>query len=593
MKSKVMGLILVTLISTLYSTAQSIDNAKRMFYYERFKSAKEELQKLVAADNKNAEAYHWLVATQLMQGDNAGARLTATNALTATNGNALVQVSMGHVLLVEGNKPQAKSSFEKAISVSDKKSLINTLVAIGRANGSVNLLQSDADYAIEKLLPVVQKDPNNAEALIVLGDCYRRKIDGSNAVANYMKVATTVPQYARAQYRIGQVYKTQDNCKSLTNYFTEASTVDANYMPAWRELYESYGNDESTCFDIAKARTYLDKFIATSDAGFESDKIKMTFCYYSRDYNCALTEAKAIETKYDEAAKADMQLWKGYIYDKLRDSVSSLASFDSYFAMQKDPNTIDFRVYKKVADVSSKVPGKEKVTMQYYEKFLEKAEDNRTKVPVYGKIAEMYEKSKDYTNAAIWYQKLIDAKETPQSVDYYKVGVNQYNAGNYTASSATFITYDNKFPTDYRGNFWAARSHAQIDSTMAQGLAVPFYEKYLTIAEAEANKPKNGMLEANKYLFAYYFNIKNDKVAAKANLEKIKLIDPTSAAIAEFEAVLTNGKPNVPKAAAPSPKPTPTPKPAVTPKAGTKAQAKPTSAKVATKATTATTKKNT
>ncbi len=528
------------------ATAQSIDNAKKLFNYERYVSAKTELQKLLAADPKNADANYWLVLSNLMMYDMKAAKASIAAALAANPNNALITVAAGHVALFDNNKAEARSKFETAISLSDKKTLNQTLIAIGRANGTASIAQSEPDYGIEKLNIALVKEPNNVDILITLGDCYRRKIDGSNAVQNYTKAANMAPQNPIPVYRMGQVYKTQDNCNSLIKYFTEATTRNAEFMPAYRELFDSYANDESQCYNIANARTFLDKFIATSDPGFDADKIKMTFCYYNKDYACALTEANAISTKYDEKAATDMLLWKGYIYDKTRDSVNALASLESYFIKQPD---FDYRIYRKAAEIATKVPGKEITAINFYNKYLEKAEDIKAKVFVYTKCAEINERIKNYPEAINWYKKVIEFKDAPTNADYYKLGVAQYNQQDYVGGIATFRTYSEKFATDYRGNFWAARCNAQLDSTGKLGLAIDDYEKCIKIAELEPEKNKKPLVEATKYLIATYVNAKNDKVNAKLNLEKLKLIDPTNGEIVNFEAMLSGAKlPPPPKA---------------------------------------------
>ena len=553
--------LLLALISIQISLqAQSLDNAKQMYYYERYNSANTTLKALVAADAKNAEAQYWLVLTNIMQGNKAAAKATSDASLTANPSSPWSNIAAGHYALAYDDKPAAKIKFETAISFSDKKSMANTIIGIGRAHGSVGISQSEPDYAIEKLNTVLAKDPQNAEALIVLGDCYRRKIDGSNAVSNYMKVAPTAPQNARATYRIGQVYKTQDNCKSLTNYFTEVTTKDASFMPAWRELYDSYGNDESTCFNIAQARTYLDKFVATSDPGFEVDKIKMEFCYYSKDYTCALGLANEIGKKYDENSAIEMLAWKGYISDKLKDSVAALQYLDEYLTKVKDPKTLDPKVYKKTAEVAAKIPGKEAQFINYYNQYISKVDDPKLKAGAYMKLAEYYEKNKDYINAASWYTKVVDIKTDPSTLEVYKAGLMSYNAQNFTESLRMFTLYANKFPDDYRGHLFSARCNVALDSASKQGLAVPSYEKYLAIAEKDLITNKRGLVEAYSYIIAFNLSNKNDKATATAYLEKLKLADATSPAIADFEAAIKGGG----RAPAPKPVVNTAPKPAKT-----------------------------
>src|SRR6185295_8058745 len=75
------------------------------------------------------------------------------------------------------------------------------------------------------------------------------------------------------------------------------------------------------------------------------------------------------------------------------------------------------------------------------------------------------------------------------------------------------------------------RANECIDSTRAQGLANPYYEKVITLAEADTakDKVKSDLIAAYNYMVAYNYNIKNDKEAAISYVDKILAVDPTNA----------------------------------------------------------------
>jgi tetratricopeptide (TPR) repeat protein len=567
MKKKVfLGLVFVSGLLSTTVFAQSIDNAKKMFYYERYKSAKADLEKLVAADAKNVEASYWLVQTLLAEGKKADAKKVAAAAVAANSANPLALVAVGHVELADNNKTDAKSRFETAISLADKKSLVNVLSAIGRANGSVGLRQSEPDYGIEKLKLALQKEPNNAEVYMLLGDNYRRKLDGGNAVDNYESALQKDAKLAKAAHRIGQIYKTQDNCAPMKAAFTNATNIDPNFMPAWRELYDSYANNESQCFNLADAKTYFDRYYASTDQGIETDMLKMSFAYFSKDFTGALTEANAITTKYGEDANVDMYTWKAYIQNQMGDSISAKNNLTTYFAKQTDASLINPALYQTAGAIFAKVAGEEKNAELYYNKFIDATESVAKKSSVINRVATMYYTKNDFVNAAKWYKRLIETKQNPSAVDYFYAGYSAYNSQDFNGSATIFNTYATKYPTDWRGNYWAGRSYAVLDSTMAQGLAIPSYEKFFPIAQADSVASKNSAIDALKYVFIYYMGVKKDKATAKSYLDKLKVVDPTNAQIPEFESYLSGTKQAT----------TPT-KGTTVPKTGTNTGTKPTS----------------
>ena len=46
---------------------------------------------------------------------------------------------------------------------------------------------------------------------MLMGDAYRKLIDGGNAVTSYQKALAIDPKLAEAKYKIGKIYLTQNN----------------------------------------------------------------------------------------------------------------------------------------------------------------------------------------------------------------------------------------------------------------------------------------------------------------------------------------------------------------------------------------------
>jgi len=150
---KLSTLLLAVLFSGKLLLAQTVDDARKSLYYGRTTSAKQALEKLVAANSKNGEAIYWLGQTYLANDDIPGAKQVYQNALTAGVNDPLVWVGMGHVELLEGKKDAARQRFEAAItnSMSKKKESPTVLNAIGRANADGPANVGDPAYGVEKL----------------------------------------------------------------------------------------------------------------------------------------------------------------------------------------------------------------------------------------------------------------------------------------------------------------------------------------------------------------------------------------------------------------------------------------------------------
>src|ERR1043166_3288877 len=114
------SLIVAAAVITNISFAQTVEQGKKFLYYERYKSAQETLEKVLAANPNNIDAVYWLgetMANRKDTRDTAGAKALFQKMLS-TNGNApLLLVGMGHIELMQGNTTDSRQRFETAISL--------------------------------------------------------------------------------------------------------------------------------------------------------------------------------------------------------------------------------------------------------------------------------------------------------------------------------------------------------------------------------------------------------------------------------------------------------------------------------------------
>src|ERR1700743_1689449 len=268
--------------------AQSVDQGKQFLYYHRYKSAGDVFDKILASNPNNIDAIYWKGQTLLATKDSVGAQDLYSKALQS-NGNApLLLAGMGDVELRMNKAQDARQHFETAISLTKGKD-VNLLNAVARAN--VNAHSGDAAYAIEKLTQALQiKGFNNPDTYLLMGDAYRKLIDGGNAVTAYNKALTLDPKLAEAKYKIAKIYETQNNKEFFILAFESAIQMDPMYVPAYFELYYYYYYH----WDPAKAGDYLDKLIANSDPGPAVDVYKTDFLFVSGKFADAKAKAQGL-----------------------------------------------------------------------------------------------------------------------------------------------------------------------------------------------------------------------------------------------------------------------------------------------------------
>src|SRR3954465_7920773 len=100
-------------VSALFITAstlqaQSVDQGKRFAYYERYKSAKDVLEKVLASNPNNIDAMYWLGQVLLDMRDTAAAKALYQRGLGSNGSAPLLLIGMGQIELLEGKINDAK-----------------------------------------------------------------------------------------------------------------------------------------------------------------------------------------------------------------------------------------------------------------------------------------------------------------------------------------------------------------------------------------------------------------------------------------------------------------------------------------------------
>ncbi|MDX1936994.1 MAG: tetratricopeptide repeat protein [Flavihumibacter sp.] len=548
-KSKMCLLVATAILGAVNLLAQSVDQGKRFFYAQRLKSAKDQFEKLIAANPNNIDAVYWLGQTEIELKNPAGAKALYQKTL-ATNGSApLALIGMGHVELIDGKKDDARQRFETAISLTKSKD-INVFNAVAQAN--IDAKDGDATYAIEKLNLATQvKNFNNAETWMLMGDAYRKLIDGGGAVQSYQKALTADPKLAAAKYKIGKIYLTQKNYEYALPAFEEATQLDAAYAPAYYELFYYY-----YFRDIDKAAGYFDKYLANTDPGPTSEYDRISILYARKKYaDCIAASTQKVNAEGDNADKRYYKLI-AYSYFDQQDSVNAKNWLDQYFAKQKpdafSPNDYEFR-----AQVLSKFPGNEAEALRHYDLAVNADTSYDGKMELMTKAADFAKKIGVKIEQANWLGRIYNFKKNASKTDLYNWALAHYQGSSFVTSDSLFTVYSTKYPDEIFGYLWAARSLSRVDTSMEMGIAVPKYIKLIDVAKRlDSSKYKSQIIESAGYLAGYSNNIKKDKQAAIDYLQQILYVDPTNADAQKNIEIIRNSlnKPAA-KPAAPAAKP--------------------------------------
>jgi tetratricopeptide (TPR) repeat protein len=247
-------------------------------------------------------------------------------------------------------------------------------------------------------------------------------------------------------------------------------------------------------------------------------------------YQQAITKADQCITSGGEKPFPNLYGLKAYSYDKMGDSLNAKKYFDEFFT-KVNPDKIGPNDYATYGKILLKFPGNDSLASIYVDKAVMLDTVAANKFDYIKSTAESLAAAQKYGEAGKWYGKLLTVKPDYGKVDLYYAGYNDYRGGLYKQADSIFGLYMQKYPDDIFGAYMRARCSEGIDSTGALGLAKPYYETVIKIADTTVDKQtvKDKLIPAYRYMVAYNYNVKKDKAAAIIFNEKILAIDPTDA----------------------------------------------------------------
>jgi tetratricopeptide (TPR) repeat protein len=513
-------LVMLGAVPSLFAMPQNIQDAKKLIYYEKYKTAENSLQQLVKTEPANAEAWYWLSQACLPLNEVAELRNALSAAPAETRKAPYYQVAYGHLLLAENKKDSAAVYFQQALDETKEKDA-NILAAV--ANAHITTKAGDGQYAAQLLEKATKREKKDPYLYTLWGDAYRKQGLGSEAYKTYQQALDNDNKYAPALYRMGKIFVSQKNPEMYLDYFNKTLAADSNYTPALYELYYHY-----YFTDAKKAMDYFTSYMAKSDRNINNDYLYTDLLYLNKQYDAAISNAQQFSTQVKDSMPRLYKLM-AYSYAGLKDTANALTCMSRYFAKEADSNMVA-KDFETMATLYDATPGKEDSAIIYYAKTVDKIKDSNTLFQYYKKLADLSKNRKDYAGQANWLGKYYLQNSKAGNVDLFNWGIANIKAENYVQADTVFGLYIEKYPEQSFGYYWRARANAAQDTTMEKGLAVPWYTKLIEVLNADTTGKANKKweVEAYGYLAAYETNVAKDYKAAIEKLHKILEIDPAN-----------------------------------------------------------------
>lgn len=542
-KFKIFSLVLIA--SAAGANAQDINEAKKAIDAEQFDKAKTILKSIIKSKPSDGEANFVLGNVYLNQSVVDSAKIYYNNGLQASDKKNLSYIGLGQLDLDAKNTAAAQANFTLATKDMRKKD-INEFIYIARAY--MNSDNPDYKSAVDVLKRALAVDPQNAQALLAIGDAYYGANNQNDAYKSYRDAFTADNTLLRAKMQLGVLLKGAKSYDEAIKSFNEVIALNASYGPVYRELAETYykwaRNKPSTAkVNLQNAITNYEKYLSLTDYSMDSKMRHADFLILVKDY-------KQLETVAN----------KMIAEDKVNPRIYRYLGYAAY-----ENGNIDVAI-KSIEDYI-KVPGNKVIGRDYYYLGLSKIKkgtaadgtidqaafdaglvDIKKAIELEPLVVEEFADfgkelfgKKQYTQAASIFELGANNKESKNYLDdavYYGISVYYGNAGkplenrDKAALENAIVTFDKVLeasPSYDEAYLYKGRLSSALDK---DDMIIKNYEEYVTKTTAkgaeEVAKPATAkkIVEAYNAIGAAYAN--TDKAKAVEYFNKTLVLDPAN-----------------------------------------------------------------
>lgn len=355
--------------------------------------------------------------------------------------------------------------------------------------GDIEVLKDDGGQAASWYNQATQMDPKNPQGYIKYANIYRKR-HPELSVDMLEKLRGVLPDYP-VDAEAGHFFYSANKFEKALSYFNKVSLdkFSDNYLTEFATA-AYLTSDVKKSLEVASFGVKKDP----RNAAFN----RLTFYGYTdlKDYPNALKYADALFNKSDSVkiSARDYQYY-GYAYMGAKDYDNAIVQFNKALEMNPDLNDVN----KQLSDAYMAKNDFDK-GLSFYNTYLNKVE--KPSVADLDGLAKLYAEHADKLTGAAKTEALKNADRI-----YGELGEKYPNNLAYVS-------------------IMRARLNSMLDPETTQGLAKPYYEKYVELTQKEnPDKPKL-LLEPYRYLGYYYFQ-KNEHGQADVYWKKILEIDPT------------------------------------------------------------------
>ena len=531
-----MKALLVCLLIPGALAAQTIADAKHAIESEFYFKAKTMLLKMNATA-PSPEVQFYLGEVYFTEGKPDSAKYYYQKAAAVEDTkNAMRYLAAGKYDLLNKNGTSAKTNFDAALKVSKNKNA-EIMYLIGDAYNDAGDQATTTTY----FDMTYTTDPALVINLLAYGDLYLSKDVPEQAMTKYEQAKALDPNIAVTHLRIARMFSKTGKHKEAIDAYKEAVRLDPNLAIAWKEL----GEEHYLNGDFDQVKPCFDKYVSLNADDKEARIVPAVTCYQIGNFPCAIEEATKIVAD-------DPQNFVGWriIYfanyelgDTIRktDPAGAAEYFKAgYEAAQKFWNIADKKVLPLDYQYSARLAVDMKDTSKaifYYN--LAMSNDTTRNYEIASEYAKYLYNIKKYTESIEAY-KLVVEQFTAGALDYYFLARGYYQTADYVNADTVFAKFIELQPNSPDGYLQRAKTKVRLDGFDERGTAIPYYTKFIELGEGDPARNKKNLVEAYLYCFSFYDLIKQPTDACTF-FNKAKALDPENPDIKEFESVVSCG----------------------------------------------------
>lgn len=519
MKKILLATAAFSLIAVGVASAQNLEKGIQYYNYERYQSAKTELQPLAAG---NPEANYYLGLAEIGLEDYSAAKAT----FEKDPSNFYNKAGLARLDFINNKAGDANQLLNDIVDHARKKDWQAYQAA---ADAITYTTGGDVQNAITWYQKAMEKEPNNAMLLIGLGDAYFKLQSGGGAsMDNYEAAVKAGTANSLAYSRIGRLWYVAHNYKLALESYNQAKDADTSNPLPYRDLANAYQRAGNYDNALTNDEIYLQK----SDKNINDQINYANILFLAKKYPEAEAKMEALISSGNE--RPYMYRIIGYCAYETKDYNKALTNMNTFFQKEKDTSILipdDYLYYGKTyVSLAATDSAQAASYLSNAETAFNKAvgmDTAKDKSSDYTEIATVYKDAKFYGKAGEWYGKIIAANAAAPAIDYYYWGFWSFYGNNLDESEKAFKAMFAKYPKEGSALYWLARVEAAKDSKAVTGLAVKPYEDWLNFQAEGYKRDKDQLMNAYQYLAFYFYNKSNDAESLKwAN--KVLEQDPTN-----------------------------------------------------------------